>query len=131
MNIMGRIKAALLQVALWAGLGIVALCLVLTGLAFLIASLYIWLEHVLPHPVAALITGVALFVVAILILLIGGMVVRKMKKQQPTMKQEFNNTIGTAARLVGLVVRRDPRKALIVSAVAGALAEFVTSERRR
>ena len=131
MNIMGRINAALLQVALWAGLGIVALCVILTGLAILIAGGFIWLEHELSHALEAVITGGALIVIAVLILLVGGMIVKKMKKPQPTMMQEFNNTIGMAARLVGLVVRRDPRKAMIVSAVAGALAEFITSERRR
>jgi hypothetical protein len=35
-----------------------------------------------------------------------------------------------AGRLVGLLVRKDPKKALILSIIAGAVAEYISSERK-
>ncbi len=131
MNITGRINAVVRDIALWIGLGIAILFVALIGIGFAVASFYMWVSHHMAHSLAALVTaGAALLLIAVLAV-VGGAIIRKTKKPQPTMMQEFSNTLGMGARLVMLLVRKDPRKAMIVSLVAGALAELITSERRK
>ena len=77
MNISGRISNAATRAAIWTGLGVVCLALLLTGLAFLIAGFYIWISHAISPAAGAAITGGGLLVLAILVVLIGGMVVMR------------------------------------------------------
>jgi hypothetical protein len=131
MSIPGRASAAATQLALWAGLGIVVLTVVLTAIGFLVASLFIWIDQYKPDAVAAVITGGALLLAAIVIFLIGRVILKKIKKPQPSILAEFGGIAGTAGRIAGLLIRRDPRKSLILAVIAGALAEYVTSDSKK
>jgi hypothetical protein len=131
MSIQGRASAAATQLALWAGLGIVVLTVVLTAIGFLVASLFIWIDQYKPDAVAAVITGGALLLAAIVIFLIGRVILKKIKKPQPSILAEFGGIAGTAGRIAGLLIRRDPRKSLILAVIAGALAEYVTSDSKK
>jgi hypothetical protein len=130
MNISGRVNGVLRNAALWAGLGTAILFIALAGLGFLIAGFYIWLAGQMAHAPAAAITGGVLLLLSIFTALVGGAVIRKARVQHPSLISEFGGTIGLAGRLVGLLVRKDPKKALILSAIAGALLEYITSEKK-
>lgn len=131
MNISGRINGVLRNAALWAGLGVIIVAVVLAAIGFLITGLYMWLLHRLPPELAAAALGGGLLVGALLLAWIGGTVIRKSRRKYPSLLSELGGTIGLAGRLVGMLVRRDPKKALIISIVAGALAEYITSERKK
>ena len=131
MSIHGRASAAAKELALWAGLGIVVLTVVLTAVGFLVASLFIWIDHYRSDTVAAAITGGALFLAAIFIAILGRIILKKIKKPQPSILAEFGGMAGTVGRLAGLLIRRDPRKSLILAVIAGALAEYVTSDNKK
>lgn len=82
--------------ALWGALATVALCLVLAGLGFLFAGLFIWLAQHLGAAGAAAITGAALLVFAIIIPLAGGLLLGGRRKQpEPNPMAEI--AIGLAA----------------------------------
>jgi len=117
--------------ALWAGLGVAALCIALAGIGFLAVAFFIWLLRHFPADEAAAISGGALLLVAVLTVLVGNAIIRRIKANQPSMLAEFGGTLGLAARIVGMLVRKDPRKAIILSMIAGALAEYVTSDRKK
>jgi hypothetical protein len=125
MSLPGRANAAIKQLALSAALGIVVLTITLAGLGFLAAALYITLSHRFPADQAAALTGAALLAAALLTGAIGAAILRKLKKPQPGLIAEFAGTFGLATRLVGMVVRRDPKKAVILAALSGAIVEYI------
>jgi len=132
MDISGRVNSAVRSVALWLILGVLVTAIILCGFGFLVAAFYLWIgELVHNKAVAAAITGASVVVIAIVIGVIGAIIIKKTKQKRPGILAEFSGTIGLAGRLVGMMVRRDPRKAMIVSIVAGALAEFITSDRKK
>ncbi len=131
MNISGRVNGVVRDIGLWVGLGTAILFVALVCIGFAIAAFYMWMSHLMAHSLAALVTAGAALLLIVLMALIGGAAIRKTRKPQPSMMQELTNTLSLGARLISLVVRRDPRKAMIVSLVAGALAELITSDRRK
>ncbi len=131
MDISGRIRTVLRSAALSAGLGIIVLGIVMAALWFLIAACFIWLIDHMSADAAAAILGGALLVFAVVVALIGGAVIRKSRRRYPSLISEFGGTIGLAGRLVGMMVRKDPKKALILSIIAGALAEYIASDRKK
>ncbi len=131
MDISGRARSALKQSALWAALGVACLCIALAGLGFLIVAFYVWLSMRMGTPEALAVTGGVLVAMALLIMAAGAAFIKKTKKRYPSMVAEFSGLFGLAARLVAMTVRRDPRKAIIVSMIVGALAEYITSEKER
>ena len=80
---------------------------------------------------AAAITGGALLVLALIIGLAGALMVRRNRRRLPSLLSEFGGTLALTSRLAMFMVRRDPKKAMIISLVAGALAEYIMSERKR
>jgi len=131
MSISSRASAAAKQLALAAGLGIVVLCAILAGCGFLAAALYIAVAEHFPAAEAAAITGGAIIALAILLGLIGAAILRKLKKPQPSMLAEFGSTVGLMTKLASILVRRDPKKAVILAAVSGAIIEYVMGDRRK
>jgi hypothetical protein len=130
MNISGRIRSLLRGAALSAGVGAAFLAILLAGFGFMVAGLFIWLAQHLGVPLAAAATGGGLIIFALLFLAAGRAAIRKSRKRYPSLLAEFGGTIGMAGRLVGLLVRKDPKKALILSIIAGAVAEYISSERK-
>ncbi len=131
MNISGRVNAVLKNAALMAGLGTAVLVIALAALGFLITAFYIFISHKTGPAAAAAITGGVLLAIAIFTAVAGAAIIRKTRKQQPSLLAEFGGTIGLAGRLVGMLVRRDPRKAIVISVILGALAEYITGEKKK
>jgi nitrate/nitrite transporter NarK len=131
MNLSRRANNLIKNAALWASVAVAVLCIVLAGIGFLITGFFICLSRHTGEASAAAITGAALLVLAAVAGLAGGYLLKRIRHRQPSLMSELSGTVGMASRLVGFLVRKDPRKAMIISIVAGALAEYITSERKR
>jgi hypothetical protein len=131
MSIAGRTNAAIKQAAFSAGLGIAVLAISLAGLGFLTASLYVLMTRFFPPAGAAAITGAGLIILAMLIGAIGAGLLKRAKKRQPSLLSEFGGTLGLTTRLITMLVRRDPKKAIILATLSGAIAEYVLSDNRK
>ena len=96
---------------------LIALMLFAVAFGFLVATLYLALIETLEPPLAALLTALALGVVAGLILLVA----RLRRPRRPAA-----STVGVDALLLSVAdqARRDPWSSLMVAAVLGALAEI-------
>lgn len=117
--------------ALWVGVAVAALCIALAGLGFLIAGFFIFIARHTDAASAAAITGGVMLVLAIGTGVIGGAYLKHQREKQPSLLAEFGGLAGLVGQLVGSLVRRDPKKAVIISMILGALAEYVTSERKK
>jgi hypothetical protein len=131
MNLAARAGAIAKHWALGAGLGLAVLVIALCGLGFLTGGLYIYIARHTDAASAAAITGGVLLVLAVVIGYCGSVVLRKLKKPQPGLLSDFGGALGMGARLVGLLVRRDPRKAVVLAALAGVIAEYITSDNKK
>jgi hypothetical protein len=131
MNVSGRLRGSLRAAALWGALGLVCIAILLAGIGFLIDAFYAWQANRIGHINAAALTGAVLLVMALFFAFAGGALIRRAKGPQPTLLEEFSGTLLLAGRIIGLLIRRDPRKALVFSIIAGALAEYMTSERKK
>ncbi len=116
----------------WALTGI---CLALAVLGITLAAsfcfvvaFYLWVAPHLGAAAAAAVTGAALLVLAASLSFAGGAVLRLMKRRPPRLLRDLQNAITLAARLMLL---RDPKKALLVSLLAGALAEYILTPSRK
>ena len=130
MSLSRRVGILTKNAALWAGMALAVLCTALAGLGFLIAGLFIFIARHTGNASAAAITGGVMLLLAIIIGLTGGIVLNRMRREQPSLISELDGTIGLAGRLIGLLVRRDPKKAMIISIIAGALAEYIMTDRK-
>lgn len=131
MNLTGRLSEALKSFALGAGIGIAVLLVALAGLGFLITAFYVWIARHMDAASAAAVTGGVLIVLAVLIGVAGADVLRRIKKPQPGFLSDLGGTLGLGLRLAGILVRRDPKKAIIIAAATGALAEFILAEGKK
>ena len=134
MDIPRRADAAVKGLLLWVGVGMATLFVALAGLGFLVAGFFLWLHQTRSNAAAAAITGGVLLILAVLIAGTGIYVLNQIKKRRPTLMQEvggFAGMAGAAARLVTLVIRRDPRKALFMALLAGAITEYFTGGDKR
>ncbi|GLR68054.1 hypothetical protein GCM10010909_27350 [Acidocella aquatica] len=114
--------------ALWGAMGVAVLALALAALGFFIAATYIWLCGHFTPAVACLITGGTLLALAAASGLIGSAALRAAQARERARLAQFNVTISTALSLAAYLVRRDPKKAIIFSLLAGVLAEFLSGE---
>jgi hypothetical protein len=127
MSIQGRVQAAVKGAVLKAALGMVVFSIFLTALGFLIAGFYNWIQHLWPQYNPAAITGGILVAAALIIFGLGSAILRKMKKPQPSILTEFTGMAGMAGRIAALLIRKDPRKSVVLAVLAGAVAEYLTS----
>jgi hypothetical protein len=128
MNLGRRVRILLKTAALWAGMATAVLCMALAGLGFLSSAMFIWLSRHTGPAAAAAITGAVLLALALFTGLVAGTALKRVRRRQRSLASELAGTFGIA-RLVGLLVRRDPKKALIFALVAGAMAEYVLGEK--
>jgi len=70
--------------ALWCALATVSLCLVLAGLAFLVAGFCIWLAQHFGDAAAAAITGGALLLFALAVSLSGSLLLGRRRRREPS-----------------------------------------------
>lgn len=102
----------------WAVLSEAVLVLIVAALGFFAAGAYIWLAR---H------FGAALAALAIVTVFIGLAVQsHKRKKQRLVCEVELLGTLGLARRLTSSLVRRDPKKAILIALIAGAVGEYFT-----
>lgn len=130
MSLSRRTGLVLKGAALWAGMAVAVLCIVLAAIGFLAAAFVIWLAQHMNHALAAALTAGALLLLALIIGLGGALILRSNRLKLLSLRAEFGGTLAIA-RLAALWVRGDPKKAMILSLIAGALAEYVLGERKR
>jgi uncharacterized membrane protein (UPF0136 family) len=130
MNLSARAGAVLRHLALSAGVGIAVLFIALAGLGFVIFAYFTWLLTHFPSEEAGAITGATLILIAAATGMIGFRIVKKLKKPQPSVLADFGGTLGVGLRLASLLVRKDPKKAIILATVAGAVAEYLLNDTR-
>ena len=116
--------------ALWVIMAIAVLCTALAALGFFTAAFLIWASHYLGAAAAAAIAGSVLLVLACAIALVFTLILRRMRARQPSMASEAIGTLSLAMRFATLIVQRDPRKAVLAALIAGALAEYFSSDRQ-
>lgn len=115
---------------LWVVMTIAVLCTALGALGFFTAAFLIWVSHYLGPAAAAAIAGLALLMIAFAIALSFTLVLRSMRTRQPSMAAEALGTLNLVVRLATLVIRRDPRKAVLAALIAGAIAEYFAADRQ-
>jgi hypothetical protein len=124
---MGLVRLAgfvMKSAALWAALATVVLCLVLAALGFLTAAVFIWIASHLGAAAAAALTALALLVLALQIMFMGGIVLSRLRANAPGLFDDTAGTIAMVTTLVSLLVRRDPRRSILLALLAGALTEY-------
>jgi hypothetical protein len=131
MNLTREASLLIKGAALWTGVALAALCIALAGLGFLSAGFFVWMAQHTGYASASAITGGVLLVLALATGLAGSLMLKRMRERRPGLLATFGGTAGVAGRLAGMLVRRDPRKAIVLSVIAGALAEYITSERKK
>jgi hypothetical protein len=131
MNITGRIGAAVKGLALAIGLGAAVLVIALGGVGFLTAAYYLHFAESLGPERAAALTGGTLAAAALLVALIGAIVLKRTKKPQPGWLSDFGGALGLGLRLATALVRRDPKKAIIIAAVSGVLVELIFGDGKK
>ena len=131
MNITARMGAAVKGLALAIGLGVAVLAIALGGVAFLTAAFFLHFARLLGPEQAAAVTGGTLVVAALLVALIGATVLKRTKKPQPGWLSDFGGAMGLGLRLATAMVRRDPKKAVIIAAVSGVLVELIFGDGKK
>jgi hypothetical protein len=131
MNLSRHARLLIKSAAFWTGIAVAVLCIALAGFGFLVTAFFIWLARYTDYASASAITGGVLLVLALATGLVGGLVLKRMRERRPRLLTTFGGTVGVVGRLAGMLVRRDPRKAIILSVIAGALAEYITSEKKQ
>jgi len=131
MNITSRIGAAVKGLALAIGLGVAVLAIALGGIGFLTAAYYLHFAHLLDPERAAAVTGGTLVAAALLVALIGAIILKRTRKPQPGWLSDFGGAMGLGLRLATALVRRDPKKAVLIAAVSGVLVELMFGDGKK
>jgi hypothetical protein len=131
MNITARVGTAVQRLALAIGLGVAVLAIGLGGVGFLTAAYYLHFAPLLGPERAAAVTGGTLVVAALLVALIGAAVLKRTRKPQPGWLSDFGGAMGLGLRLAAAMVRRDPKKAMIIAAVSGVLVELIFGDGKK
>ena len=126
MNLSRYVSALAKNAALAIAVYLVVACTVLAGAGFLIAGLFLLLLRDASPAAAAVITASVLFVLAALVGAGGGLMLSASRRASPGLLAEFGGALG----LITLLVRRDPKKAMLFAALAGVLAEYFSGERK-
>jgi uncharacterized membrane protein len=77
---------------------------------------------------ATSITGGALLALAAAIWFAGNALLQKARRKQRAERAELIGTAALILRLASTLIRRDPKKAVILALFAGAVAEFLMGE---
>lgn len=117
--------------AIWVCLALAVLCIALAATGFFIAAFYLWVAPHLGAPGGAAVTGAVLLGLAILLALAGSVVLRRAKRRPFSLLTGTAGALGLAVKLVAMLVRKDPKKALIASLLAGALIEYMSAPGRK
>jgi len=111
--------------ALWSTLATGVLCIVLAALGFFMAAVYLALAKPLGAAGAAALNGALLLLFAGLAAGLGALVLAAQRGRRPSTGDSLADTAQAALLMLSGLVRRDPKKALLMAALAGALTEFL------
>jgi hypothetical protein len=112
--------------AIWAGLGVAVLCLVLAAFGLLAVALFIFVAHRWGEAAGAGITALALLFVAGLVVLSGALFFNRARHRTPAIFADTAGTIAMVTSIANMLVRRDPKRAILLSLLAGAVTEYFT-----
>ena len=112
--------------ALWVALALTVLCLVLAAFGLLAVALFIFVQQHWGAAAAAAITALALLLIAGQVLLAGAMIFGRVRRRTPDLFGEATSTIAMLTSIANLFVRRDPKRAILLSLLAGAVTEYFT-----
>jgi hypothetical protein len=112
--------------AIWVGLGITILCLVLCAFGLLAAALFIYVAHHWGTAAAAAVTALALLLLAAQVLLAGALFFHRARRRTPDIFGEATGTIAMLTSFANIFVRRDPKRAMLLALLAGAITEYFT-----
>lgn len=134
MSIQSHAQSVMKRMMLTAGIGMAAGAAATIASGFLLAAFFVWLTEHFGVPAAAALMAAFLLICAAMISAIGAMIVKRMKRRESSLWAEIAST-ATIAKSVGalitMVIRKDPKKALVLAAVAGVVAEYLTTDRRK
>jgi hypothetical protein len=130
MDLLRLAGIVLKSAALWAGLAIIVLCLVLAAFGFLAAALFIWVAAHLGGAAAAALTALSLLLLAGLVMIFGGIMLARLRRRAPELFTDSSSTIATITSLIALLVRQDPKRTLLLALLSGALTEYFTAPRK-
>lgn len=120
-----RLGAVVLKsAALWGALATIVLCLVLGAFAFLAAALFIWMAAHLGAAGAAALTAFLLLLLAGLVMIFGAITLARLRRRAPALFADPAAGIATITSLIALLVRRDPKRTLLLALLSGAVTEY-------
>ncbi|HQT45756.1 MAG: hypothetical protein B7X08_03290 [Acidocella sp. 20-63-7] len=109
------------KAALGTSMAAVTLCITLAALGFFIASFYILLTQHTSSAAAAAITGAILLALA----LITGLITKTIFKKRSQNLSDWSELLSLATYLI----RRDPKKAMLLALLAGAVTEYFAGDK--
>jgi hypothetical protein len=112
--------------ALWVALATTVFCLVLAALLLLAVALFIFIDQRWGAAPAAALTALALLFIAAQVLLAGALIFGRVRRRQPDLFGEATSTIAMLTSLANLLIRRDPKRAVLLSLLAGIVTEYFT-----
>ncbi len=130
MNVARRAGFIGKSAALWVVMAVAVLCTALGAFGFFAAAFLIWVGHYVGPAAAAAIAGLVLLLAACIIAGVFRLILRRMRARQPSMTSEALGMLNLALRFATLIIRRDPRKAMLAALIVGAFAEYFSGERK-
>ena len=121
-------RDTLKRAALWGGLATIVLCLALGTLALLGVAFFLWLESHFSPAIAAVLTALALLLTALLVILAGWLWLARHPVRPPSVLGSMGGLLPSFVSLAGALVRQNPRRAVVLAVLAGALAEYLAKD---
>lgn len=129
MSLARRARFLCKSAAFSATVAVAVLCMCLGALGLLIAAFIVWLNHFLGPAAALAIAGVVGLGIALIIMGVAGLVLRRMRARQPSLASETIGMLSFGMRMATMVIRRDPSKMMLAAIIAGAMAEYLSNSR--
>jgi len=126
MNIVRYAGFTLKSAALWVALAFAVLFLVLAAFCLLAVALFVTIDQHWGTAAAAALTGLALLLIAGLVLVAGAMTLGRVRRRTPHPFGEASSTVAMLMSFANILVRRDPKRALLLALIAGAVTEYLT-----
>ncbi len=98
----------------------------LAAFGLLAVALFLFADQHWGAPAAAAITALALLLIAAQVLLAGALIFGRVRRRTPDLFGEAAGTIAMLTSIANIFVRRDPKRAILLSLLAGAVTEYFT-----
>jgi hypothetical protein len=126
MSLLRYASFTLKSAAIWAALGVAVLFLVLGAFGLLAVALFIFVAHHWGEAAGAAVTAAALLLVAAQVVLAGALFFNRVRRRTPSIFADTAGTIAMVTSFANILVRRDPKRAILLSLLAGAVTEYFT-----